>query len=172
MTLLSADEIEHIKGMASEDRMIEYHMNLGLSIRNQWGLWHDSRLAKYFDKLGVHHADDMSGIIFETFWCRLHDQPFRLDERVRACQAYWLSMETPKEGSPRDGAKLVWVITRGSGPGTIHLAVSSSDRSYWRYEYGSNRGIEPATDTDRKDLDELMETWARLGTKLEDLVHD
>ena len=163
-------ELEHIKSMTNEEGMIEYHFSLGLSIRNYWGLWHGSRLAQYFDRMGVHHPDDMSGIILETLWCKLHDQPFRLDERIRECQAYWLSMELPKGGSPRDGARIVWVITKGSGPGTVHLGLSRSDRSCWRYEYGSGRGIEPARDEDRKDLDELQETWKKLGTKFEDIV--
>jgi hypothetical protein len=170
--MLPPGELEHIKAMATESGMIEYHMNLGLGLRNQWGLWHDSRLARFFDQLGVHHPDDMSGIILDTFWCKLHGQPFRLDERVRHCQAYWLSMETPKDGSPKDGARIPWVISKGSGPGTIHLGLSTSDRSYWRYDYGSGRGIEPATSEDRKDLDELQETWKRLGTRIEDVLKD
>lgn len=41
-----------------------------------------------------------------------------------------------------------------------------SDGSRWRYEY---HGMQPATAEDRKDFDELMETWKKLGTKLEDL---
>ncbi|HEU5124852.1 MAG TPA: DUF6794 domain-containing protein [Verrucomicrobiae bacterium] len=168
--MLPPKELEHIKAMTTESETIEYHMNLGLGLRNQWGLWHDSRLARFFDRLGVHHPDDMSGIILETFWCKLHGQPFRLNERVRYCQAYWLSMEMPKDGNPKDGARIAWVISKGSGPGTIHLGVSTSDRSYWRYEYGSDRGIEPATEEDRKDLDELQETWKKLGTKIEDVL--
>jgi hypothetical protein len=170
--MLSAQEFEHIKAMTNEDGMIEYHMSLGMGLRNQWGLWRDSRLARYFNQLGVHHPDDMSGIILETFWCKLHSLPFRLDERVRYYQAYWRSMETPKGGSPKDGARIAWVITKGSGPGTVHLGLSTSDRSYWRYEYGSDRGIEPATEQDRKDLDELKNTWKNVGTKIEDMLKE
>ena len=170
--LLSAKELQHIKAMASENQMIEYHMNLGLGLRNQWGLWRGSRLAGYFHKLGVRHPDDMSGIILDTFWCNVHGRPFRLDERVRDYQAYRRSMETPKTGSPKDGARIAWVITRGSEPGTVHLGLSTSDHSYWRYDYGSSRGIEPAREGDRKDLDELKETWKKLGTRIEDVLKE
>jgi hypothetical protein len=171
--MLPANELEHIQAMTNEVGMIgEYHMSLGLGLRNQWGLWRGSRLARYFNELGIHHPDDMSGLILETFWCKLHNQPFRLDEHVRACQEYWRSMETPKEGSPKDGVRIVWLITKGSGPGTVHLGLSTSDRSYWRYEYGSNRGIEPATEADRKDLDDLKQTWKNVGTKIEDMLKE
>src|ERR1035441_4148228 len=107
--MLPAKELEHIMAMTTEDKMIEYHMGLETGLRNQWGLWRGSRLARYFNELDVHHPDDMSGIILETFWCKLHNQPFRLDERIRSSQAYWRSMETPKGGSPKDGARIAWV---------------------------------------------------------------
>ena len=112
--------------------MIEYHMGLGLWLRNNWGLWHESRLARYFDQLGIYHADDMSGLILETFWCKLHDQPFKIEDRASESQEYWKSMEKTKGGSPKDGARIAWVITKGSGKGTLHLGMSISDRSYWR----------------------------------------
>jgi hypothetical protein len=169
-SMLSAREIEHIMAMTNEDMMIEYHMSLGLGLRNQWGLWHSSRLARYFNELDVYHPDDMSGIILGTFWCKLHNQPFGLDTRIRSAQDYWRSMEKPGGGSPKDGARIAWVITKGSGPGTVHLGLSTSDRSYWRYEYGSGRGIEPATEEDRKDLDELKHSWENGGTKIEDML--
>jgi len=170
--MLSARELERIMAMTNEDMMIEYHMGLGMGLRNQWGLWRGSRLARYFNELDIHNADDMSGIILETFWCKLHDQPFRLDERVRFYQAYWRSMEKPKGGSPKDGGRIAWVITKGSGPGTVHLGLSTSDHSYWRYQYGSDRGIEPATEEDRRDLEELKQTWKNLGTKIGDVLKE
>jgi hypothetical protein len=168
--MLPAKELEHIKAMATEGEMIEYHMGLGLGIRNQWGLWHDSRLARYFEQLGVDHADDMSGIILNTFWCELHARPFRLDERVQHYQEYWRSMEKPMGGSPKDGARIAWVITKGDGPGAVHIGMSTSDSSYWRYEYDGGRGIEPAEEEDRKDLDKLIETWRSDGGTIEDLL--
>lgn len=81
------------------------------------------------------HPDDMSGIILDTFWCKLHHQPFRFDERAKYYQEYWRSMEKPKGGSPADGARIAWVVTQGSGTGTAHLGISTSDHSNWRYEY-------------------------------------
>ncbi len=168
--LFSSAEIERIRAMPEERDMIEYHMGLGVYLRNEWGLWKGSRLSEYFNTLGIGHPDDISGIILDTFWCKLHDQPFRLQERTAYYQEYWRSVEKPKGGSPKDGARIVWVITQGDGAGTVHLGISVSDESYWRYVYGTDRGIEPATEEDRKSLDELRKTWNRLGTTFEEMA--
>ena len=79
LKLLPSDEISRIKSMKSEDEMMDYHFGLGAGLRNSWGLWGNSRLAQYFQDMGIHHADDMSGIILDTFWCKLHGQSFNLD---------------------------------------------------------------------------------------------
>ncbi|MBH8570022.1 hypothetical protein KB206_14120 [Microvirga sp. STS02] len=47
--------------------LAEFHFNLGLWMRNSWQLWGGSRLQQYFEGLGVHHPDDMSGIILRTY---------------------------------------------------------------------------------------------------------
>ncbi|MFN2604389.1 MAG: DUF6794 domain-containing protein [Gemmatimonadaceae bacterium] len=168
MKIFSAKDIEHIKSMKSEDEMIEYHMGLGMGLRNEWGLWKGSRLSQWFNQRGIFHPDDMSGIIFDTFWDKLHNKPFRLPQKIDGYQEYWRSMETPKEGSPKDGAKIAWVITRGSGRETVHLGISASDRSYWRYQYGTKKLV-PATQEDAKQLDELRKTWKQLGTDEDDV---
>lgn len=58
--LLPGEELAKIDAMQSEDEMIEYHLTLGMDIRNGWGLWSEGLLAQYMQKLGFHHPDDMS----------------------------------------------------------------------------------------------------------------
>ena len=171
--MLPAEEIERIQAMTNEDQMIDYHMGLGLRLRNEWGLWHESRLARYFTKLGVDHPDGMSGLILATFWCKVHGDHYSLRDMIgdpTEHAEYLRSMEDPKGGSQRDGARIVWVVTKPGAKFDVHLGISTSDGSYWRYEYRSGRGIELAAEEDRKDLDELKETWKRLGTRLEDFT--
>lgn len=43
------------------------HMGFGMWMRNNWGLWAGSRLSKYFHDAGVHHPDEMSGIILRNY---------------------------------------------------------------------------------------------------------
>ena len=58
-------------------------------LRNAWGLWGESRLARYFKQLGVSNADDMSMIVTTSFHRHLNGEEIRLQEqidRLRTCQ--------------------------------------------------------------------------------------
>ncbi|MBN2363861.1 hypothetical protein JXL83_06995 [candidate division WOR-3 bacterium] len=72
-----------------ESEMINYHHGLGTWIRNNWGLWSDSRLADYFNSLGILHPDDMSSIILDSFWKRLNGKPLELEKQVQFYIDYW-----------------------------------------------------------------------------------
>jgi hypothetical protein len=73
----------------NEEDMIEYHMGLGLWLRNNWGLWGGSRLKTYFNKIGIFHPDDMSGLILTTFWRHLHNKPLEVENEVARYKEYW-----------------------------------------------------------------------------------
>jgi hypothetical protein len=81
---------------AKEADMVQYHMGLGMWMRNNWGLWAGSRLAQYFNQLGIRHPDDMTGIIFDSYWRKLHGRDIDLDAQVRFYQDYWKRSEPPK----------------------------------------------------------------------------
>jgi len=85
LTRLLADSTLAKMQKGNEEDMILYHLTLGRWIRNKWGLWrHNSGLSRFFDSAGVRHPDDMSGIILNTFWCKLNNRPMMLDERIQA----------------------------------------------------------------------------------------
>lgn len=135
--LLDQNEINRIKNNP-EDFMSRYHHGLGTWMRNNWGLWKGSRLKDYFNSIGVQLADDMSSIILDSFWCKLHNQPFRLQERVLYYQAYLEANLPPQGMNPKNGAKIDWLSIRppknngdyknSRSPeqfkGTLHLGVS------------------------------------------------
>lgn len=75
--------------MGTENDMIKYHHGLGMWIRNNWGLWSESRLKEYFNELGIQHPDDMSGIILDSFWRHLNNKPIELEEQIKYYQEYW-----------------------------------------------------------------------------------
>jgi len=147
--MLKPEDIKKMKSGTERD-MSMYHLGLGMWLRNNWGLWKGGRLAEYFNKKGIHHPDDMSGIILRTFWCKLHNKPFRLQERIKFFQAFWKSAQKPIGKSPIDGADIKWVISQhpegflealgdqnADGlKGMLHLGISVSDHSFWRYEVG------------------------------------
>ena len=141
-------EIE--KNLSPEDRQklrtipegdtIMFHFSSGMGMRNNWGLWGGSRLAKYFNDLGVFHPDDMSSIILETLWCHINDKPIRLDERVAFFKEFWLrrSEPTPESFPEKD----LWEVgaqdyptPQGEFVGYIRVYKSSTTGNAWLYEY-------------------------------------
>jgi hypothetical protein len=64
-------------------------LGMGQQIATEWGLSNGSRLALYFQKLGIDHAEDMSDIILESFVRHVKHEPIRLDEQVAYYKSYW-----------------------------------------------------------------------------------
>ena len=107
--IFSAEDLAEIDAMPSEDGMIRYHHGLGTSMRNAWGLWRNSALAKYMRELGFTHTDDMSGVILATFWCKRHGQDFRLEARAAKYKRYWDDRNDPSQGSRGEIRKMMMV---------------------------------------------------------------
>jgi len=95
---LTDEDITEIKAGSEKDLSI-WHHSLGRWMRNHWGLWKDSDLAKWFNSIGIHHADDMSGIILASFWRHLHSKQIHLSDQVKFYQDYWLAQEPDIDGS-------------------------------------------------------------------------
>jgi len=75
-----------------EEDLPKYHFGTGMGIRNGWGLWAGSQLAKYFEEMGIFHPDDMSAIILTSFHRRLNNKDIRLDEQREYFARYWINM--------------------------------------------------------------------------------
>jgi hypothetical protein len=84
----SSDMIEDWKNI-DEDSMWEYHHGFGTWVRNKFGLWEGGRLKAVFNLKGIHHADDMSGIILTTLHRRLHGKEIKLEEQVKHYRDFW-----------------------------------------------------------------------------------
>ena len=65
------------------------HRGMALGLRNEWGLWADSKLAIYFKSIGIDHPDDMSGIISSALWHRLNKKQYDLGADIKYYQDYW-----------------------------------------------------------------------------------
>jgi hypothetical protein len=94
--MLSPELIKEMKA-GKEDAMIKYHRGLGMWVRNNWGLWSGSRLAKDFNSLGLRHPDDMSSVILVSFWRYLNNKPVKLNEQVKYYQDYWEKIKKEKK---------------------------------------------------------------------------
>lgn len=90
---LSPSDINKIMFMKMEE-LCRLHHNLGRWIRNNWGLWaDDGPLKDYFNGIGLHHADDMSGLIIESFWHHLRNEPLEIEKQVKEYQDFWAKSE-------------------------------------------------------------------------------
>lgn len=83
--MLHPNFIEEFK---EDDEIASEHFGLGLWMRNNWGLWAGSRLAKYFRSIGVNHPDDMSSIILSNFKLHLNGKPLEVEKQVAYYKEY------------------------------------------------------------------------------------
>ena len=130
-TLLKPEDVEAMKSGTEAD-MSQYHFGLGMWVRNNWGLWGGSRLAKWFNALGIEHPDDMSAIILDSFWRHLNDQPIKMAEQVTYYKQYWLEATPPQDPCPHCGSKLSWV---GGGGDAGHAFECDKCQLGFRYHY-------------------------------------
>lgn len=69
----------------------QVHMTVGIMLRNEWSLWDkDSILMRWFKKnYGIDHADDVSGLILDTFCRDIRGEPRRDKELAKRYIAHW-----------------------------------------------------------------------------------
>lgn len=87
--MLGHEDKRCIQELPENDIAAMMHHTLGRHIRNKWHLWEDSKLCKWFNSKGIHHADDMSGIIIASYWRQQRGVPIRLQEQIQQYQDYW-----------------------------------------------------------------------------------
>ena len=76
------------------------HIDLGLHLRNKWGLWAGSELSYFFLTNEIHHPDGMSSIILECYHQSLVTGNYNLDSVLTKRQKEieeWLMMLEEKE---------------------------------------------------------------------------
>jgi hypothetical protein len=76
--ILSDTLKKKIKLMTKGEFVSKTHLGLGMSLRNQWGLWGGSRLRQYFISHNISHPDNMSGLILEYYYWHLVGKPTTL----------------------------------------------------------------------------------------------
>lgn len=77
-------EINYFNNSTNVDVMYEYHMTLGLQIRNVF-LWPKnpnvySNFYKIMLNLGFEHADDMSNFLLRLFWYYKHEPHISIEK--------------------------------------------------------------------------------------------
>lgn len=65
------------------------HASLGMWIKRRWALDGGSRLAQYFNKMGVPHAEYMVGIIIQSYHRHLNKRDLQIKEQVEHFRKLW-----------------------------------------------------------------------------------
>jgi hypothetical protein len=91
---LTKKDIDKFKNM-DEDALSQLHHGFGTHIRNNFGLWgnkddkDNSDVKKYFDSMGLHHADDMSAIIIQSWHRYLNKKSLGIEKQAQHYKDYW-----------------------------------------------------------------------------------
>ena len=140
--ILKKSDIDKMRNGTEED-MIDYHMGLGCWIRNNWGLWGGSKLRKWFLARGIHHPDDMSGIILDSFWRHLKKKPLKVDEQMNFYRGFWEirksppRFECPKRREPIEVKyRLVEDKGRRKLGRCLHVGYCKTENAFYVYELG------------------------------------
>lgn len=84
---LPTETLDHMRRISERD-MGEYHMSLGLGIRNSWLYVDRTPLRARLCGIGFRWEDDMSSAILMSLWRRLHGRPLALEEQAHSAQEY------------------------------------------------------------------------------------
>jgi len=71
------------------------HHGFGMYLRNSWGLWGDTKLARNLYEMGILHPDDMTGIILDSYQRKLKGENIKLEEQLKYYQDFWRKNGTP-----------------------------------------------------------------------------
>ncbi len=79
-----------------DDVTYMYHHSLGRWLRNNWGFWKkEGKLYDWLVGLGLHHPDDMSGVVLTSFWRHMNDTPLDIEGQVKRYVDYWKNEDLP-----------------------------------------------------------------------------
>jgi hypothetical protein len=113
-------------------------------MRNNWNLWTKSRLKRYFNRKGIYHPDDMSGIILKSYYRHLNDIDIDLKNQIKYYQNYWEGVELtrlPKAKKyPEQGLEFRYAInyghyTKNKKWARVYIQTNSTADNHWIYDY-------------------------------------
>lgn len=118
------------------------HLAFGMWMRNNWQLWRGSRLSLYFNKMGIYHPENMSGIILVSYHRYLSGKDVLLENQIEYYQLFQkVSMIPSKKIYPKGVRNLefnagqVYFTKDGNKPRQVHIQTNSKSDKIWIYDY-------------------------------------
>lgn len=99
----------------------------------------DDSLVEIIEKIDeIKIADDAGMILKTTFWCKVNDMPFDLENKIRLLGVYWKEHERPQvKFAPISRAKVdwIWKLSDQTRPhGVIHVGIDEETREFLCYD--------------------------------------
>lgn len=94
-------DVEIFREMDERKALDDSHHGLGTFLRNKW-FWHPSEYYTFFNKIGLYHADDMSGTLLKCTHRHLNNKSFDLKNVAAEYIKYWRRLGI----DPKTGEKL------------------------------------------------------------------
>lgn len=88
-SILADTTLNAIRVMEEDELLARTHFGLGMWMRNNWGLWAESRFWEYFHKQGLVHPDDISALILIAYHRHLNDKPLKIRSFIQKTKRYW-----------------------------------------------------------------------------------
>ncbi|AUC79971.1 hypothetical protein CW736_11615 [Nonlabens sp. MB-3u-79] len=161
-----------IRRMTESDFVSESHFGFGIGMRNEWKLWKDSDLSKYFNSIGINHPDDMSGIILTSFHRKLTENQIKLDEQIAYYKDYWDGVELTRlpEETEFPEQNLEFRVSRNYGHytkdkkwGTVYIQTNPKTDYIWIYDYFYGWKKIDLTTKDKLDKAKIQQTESILN---------
>lgn len=93
LDILNDKQKEDFKKMDLTSFKAAMHFTVGMEIRNYWKLWQGNDLTKWFNKNGIFHADDMSGLILQALYSKIKNDEFNFKAAAARYWQYWINFE-------------------------------------------------------------------------------
>lgn len=86
---LSTEDIAEFKKKSFEPALL--HSSIGRILRNDWSLWEkETILVKwFFQKYGIDHADDISGIVLDCLYRDVIGEPRQAEALAKKFITHW-----------------------------------------------------------------------------------
>ena len=117
-----------------------YSFGLGMWIRNNWGLWGNSDLKKFFIENGVTHPDFSSRIILSEYYNYLNHEPFEIKREVDSTLLNMKDKEL-KEHMESERTKSADLIKFYPVNDTIVVYVSATEKRFLKKEKKNIRAL-------------------------------
>ena len=180
--LITEDKCYIADSLSLDEFRIQFHHNLGMWIRNYWGLWGGSRLQRYLLDRNVIHPDDMSDNILKAYYKKkIQGLDFSVDDDIEPSPSSPRYYKVIKSPLKRLWLKLKFKMSKDARETRREfkeMGYKKGKTVYFMYPYGCSTEKEEEICFEDENIDHLTKgkitdidySWRRIKVKLIDSI--